>query len=71
MTTWDKMLVSIVIDAAKSCLHVFENEYPADDRPRKALEATEKWLSEPTEENRRSVSALVAHRALTFWRRTE
>jgi hypothetical protein len=58
MTNWDKMLISIAIDAAKNCIHVFEAEYPTDDRPRKALEATEKCLSEPTEENRRSVEAL-------------
>lgn len=55
MTNREKMLVSIAIDAAKSCLHVFENEYPADDRPRKALEAAERWLSEPTRENRQLV----------------
>ena len=41
MTNGEKMLVSIAIEAAKSCLHVFENEYPADGRPRKALEAAE------------------------------
>jgi hypothetical protein len=38
MMDWDKMLVSISIDAAKSYLHVFEKGYPADDRPRKALQ---------------------------------
>jgi hypothetical protein len=64
MTDWDKMLVSIAIDAAKNCIHVFEAEYPTDDRPRKALEATEKWLSDPTRENRRSVKALE----LRVWR---
>ena len=56
MTNGEKMLVSIAIEAAKSCLHVFENEYPADDRPRKALEAAEKWLHEPTIENRKPPS---------------
>jgi len=38
MTNSEEMLVSIAIDAAKSCLHVFENEYPTDNRPRKSLE---------------------------------
>ena len=37
----DKILVSITIDAGKNCIHVFEAESPADDRPEKALEATE------------------------------
>jgi len=55
MTDWERMLVSIAIDAAKSCIHVFEAEYPTDDRPRKALEATEKWLQEPTGQNRQLV----------------
>jgi hypothetical protein len=55
MTDGDKMLVLIAVDAAKNCIHVFEAEYPADDRPRKALEAAEKWLTEPTRENRQLV----------------
>jgi hypothetical protein len=64
MTNWEEMLVSIAIDAAKNCIRVFEKEYPNDDRPRKALEAAEKWLNEPTMENRRSVEALE----LRVWR---
>jgi hypothetical protein len=55
VTDWDRVLVSIAIDAAKNCIHVFEAEYPADNRPRKALEAAEKWLREPTRENRQLV----------------
>ncbi len=41
------------IAAAKNCLHVFEDKYPGDDRPRKALEAAEKWFKDPTAESRR------------------
>jgi immunity protein 5 of polymorphic toxin system len=67
MTNGEKMLVSIAIEAAKSCLHVFENEYPADDRPRKALEAAEKWLHEPTIENRRLLEKLETQ----IWRSKE
>jgi hypothetical protein len=62
MTQWNRMLVSIAIHAAKNCIQVFEAEYPTDDRPRRALEAAEKWLNEPTEENRRSVEALQRSR---------
>ena len=58
MTNGEKMLVSIAIEAAKSCLRVFENEYPADDRPRKALDAAEKWFHEPTMENCRLLANL-------------
>ena len=64
MTDWDRMLASIAIDAAKSCIHVFEAEYPADDRPRKALEAAEKWLKEPTAENHQLLERLE----IPLWR---
>lgn len=67
MTNWDKMLVSIAVAAAKNCIHVFEAEYPADDRPRKALEATEKWLREPNRENRQ----LVVEAENRVWRSTD
>lgn len=50
--------VSIAIAAAKNCLAVFENQYPGDDRPRKALEAANQWLKEPTSENRRIAEVL-------------
>ena len=56
MTEWDRMLVSIAIDAAKNCIHVFEAEYPADDRPRTALEAAEKCFKDPTWENHQLLS---------------
>jgi len=55
VTDWERMLVSIAVAAAKNCIHVFEAEHPADNRPRMALEAAEKWLTEPTRENRRAV----------------
>jgi hypothetical protein len=64
MTNGEKMLVSIAIDAARNCIHVFEAEYPADDRPRQALEAAEKWFHEPTMENCR----LLAKLETQIWR---
>jgi homoserine kinase len=47
--------------AASRC---FEEEYPDDSRPRAALEAAEKWLREPTVENRQLVEVLE----LRLWR---
>ena len=44
------------IFAARSVLKIFEDRYPEDKRPRKAIEAAEKWLAEPTEENRRAAA---------------
>ncbi|MGA8088705.1 MAG: putative immunity protein [Terracidiphilus sp.] len=64
MTDWERTLVSIAIDAAKSSIHVFEAEYPDDDRPRKALEATEKWLDEPTWDNK----GLLGKLEIPLWR---
>lgn|GEM_PF-2708378 len=39
------------ISSAKSVLHIFENEYPTDDRPRKAIEAAEAYLADPSKSN--------------------
>jgi hypothetical protein len=36
---------------ASKVLSIFEKEYPNDDRPRKALEACEKYLNEPSASN--------------------
>jgi len=58
MTKWQHILVSIAIDAAKNCIHVFEAEYPADYRPRLALEAAEKWLNDPTWDNKIALEKL-------------
>ena len=37
----------LAVDAAKSCIHIW---YPNDDRPNKAIEAAEAWLSNPCKE---------------------
>ncbi len=54
----ERVAVSIAIAAAKNCLAVFEDQYPGDDRPRKALEAAEQWLKDPTMGNRRAAERL-------------
>ena len=43
--------VEYVIGCARHVLPNYEQKYPDDDRPRKAIEAAERWLKEPTEEN--------------------
>ena len=42
--------------AARQVLKIYEDKYPKDDRPRKAIEAAEKWAAEPTEANRRAAA---------------
>lgn len=64
ITEWDRMLVSIAIDAAKNCIHVFEAEFPSDDRPQKALEAAEQWLKDPTWEHKQAMEKLE----IPLWR---
>jgi hypothetical protein len=49
--------VAKAIFAARLVLKIFEKKYPNDDRPRKAIEAAEKWLKNPTEENRAAADA--------------
>lgn len=42
---WTKeMSVKLAIYAAKLALPIWEEKYPKDNRPRKAIEASEKWL---------------------------
>ena len=49
---WEKEdSVALAIFAARLCLKNFEDVYPEDNRPRKAIEAAEKYQNEPTEEN--------------------
>ena len=50
--------VAIAIAVASRVLDKFEAAYPDDKRPRKAIEAAQAWLDDPTEEN--AVAARVA-----------
>ena len=47
--------IKYAVYAAKQVLHIFENKYPNDDRPRKAIKATEKYLKKSMEENKNAV----------------
>jgi len=44
--------VEIAIFSAKEVLHVYEEKYPKNLRPRNAIEASETWLNSQTEKNR-------------------
>src|SRR5262249_37102178 len=49
---WEKKKsVALAIYSAKQVIHIFEEENPNDKRPRKAIEAAEKWLKNPTNKN--------------------
>ena len=46
--------VRMAIFSAKLCLSVFEDTYPDDKRVREAIEASEKYVNNPTEKNRQA-----------------
>ena len=52
--------VAYAIFAARQVLEIFEKKYPEDKRPRKAIEAAEDYLKNPTEENRAAYAAYAA-----------
>ena len=43
--------------AAEQVLHIFEKEYPDDDRPRKAIEATKRCINNSTRKNKAAWAA--------------
>ena len=51
-----KQRTELAIFCAESVLPIFEDRYPEDKRPRKAIDAARVWLENPTEENRRAAA---------------
>ncbi len=51
-----KQYVSYAVYAAEQVLDIFENEYPADKKPRKAIEAAKKCIKYPSKENKRAAA---------------
>ena len=50
----------IAVDAAKSCVHFWNEEYLKDESLNKAIEAAEAWLSNPCEETANAAYAASA-----------
>tara|TARA_R110000824_G_scaffold47353_2_gene134922 strand:+ start:2943 stop:3506 length:564 start_codon:yes stop_codon:yes gene_type:complete len=44
------------IYSASLVLHIFEENYPDDNRPRDAIKAARRWVNSPIEKNRRSAT---------------
>jgi hypothetical protein len=55
-----KQCIEIAIFSAKEVLHIFEGKYPEDKRPRKAIEAAENYLQDPSEENKKAAADAAA-----------
>ena len=55
---WQKRdSVALAIFAASLVLGNYERVYPDDDRPHKAIEAAQRWLASPTEENQAAAAS--------------
>jgi hypothetical protein len=55
---WEKKYsVGLAIFAAEMTLRNYKKKYPNGDLPHKAIEAAQKWLKNPTEENRLAANA--------------
>ena len=58
---WEKTdFIKLAIFAAELVIDIFENAYPNDDRPRKAIEAAKEWLKHPTVEKQNAAAAAYA-----------
>ncbi len=51
----DSVLFSIY--ASRLVLKIYEDKYPSDNRPRKAIEAAENWIKKPTKKNKNAAYA--------------
>ena len=58
-----KQYVSYAVYAAKQVINLFEKKYPNDKRPRQAIEAAKKCITEPTKKNRDADAAYAAYDA--------
>lgn len=52
--------VRYAIYAASLVLHIFEEKYPDDKRPRKAIQAAKKYVKNPTQKNAADAAAADA-----------
>ena len=53
-------VVRYVIFAAEQVIEIYENKYPDDNRPRKAIEAARAYLANPSDENKKATHAAAA-----------
>jgi len=58
-----KQRVQYAVFAAEQVLDIYEKEYPANKRPRLAIEAAGKCIDDPSESNKKSAAAAAANAA--------
>ncbi|MBF0554423.1 MAG: hypothetical protein HQK96_07720, partial [Nitrospirae bacterium] len=59
--------VKYAIFSARLVLHIYEEKYPNDNRPRLAIEAAETYLKNPLEETQRAAAAAAAAATWATW----
>jgi hypothetical protein len=52
--------IKYALYAAEQVLHIFEEKYPDDDRPRRAIDAAKKYLKKRTKKNANAADAAYA-----------
>jgi hypothetical protein len=52
-----KQQTQYAVHAAEQVIGIYEKQYPDDNRPRQAIEATKKCIDDPSEENKRAAEA--------------
>ena len=62
-----KLSVFLTIKFAEKSLHIYEAQYPADIRPRAAIEAAKEWLRNPSDTTAAYYGAADAARAARDW----
>ena len=68
----DKLIcVKIAVYTAKLVLPIWQRKYPDDLRPQHAVEAAEKWIENPSEENRQEAAEAAAAVAWEAWEAAE
>ena len=52
----DTKMISVkwAVSCSKHVLHIFEEQYPDDKRPRKTIEAASNWIQDSSEKNRKA-----------------
>jgi len=58
--TTHEQKIRYAIFAAEQVIKIYEDKYPTDDRPRKAIEAARNYLIDPSEENKNAADAAYA-----------
>ena len=51
-----ELFIRYAIYAAEQVIRIYEDKYSEDKRPRKAIEAAKRYISEPTEENKNAAA---------------